>query len=134
VNRQELFHLCLFIITSAERLRDEPEYFSSMRLLQVFGRLASLVAVESNNSFPEEICREIQQRDLQEIAREIQDGEEATALNREGRQGLIEELTVKLVREAKRRQRSARVPSEIAENHCEGGHGYADSTCRGSRQ
>jgi len=98
-------------------LQDEPEYFGPMRLLQVLGRLANLVAIEFNDPFLEEIGREIQQRDLQEIAREIQDGEEATALNREGRQGLIEELTVKLVREAKRRQRRAHAPSEIAENH-----------------
>ena len=111
-----LFQLCLFIITSAERLQDEPKYFGPMRLLQVLGRLASLAAIEFEDPFLETIGREIQQRDLQEIAMEIKDGEEAAALKGEARQGMIEQLTVELVREAKRRQWSADFPSEMAGN------------------
>jgi len=89
MNKDELFNLCMYILVSAEGLRDEPKDYGPLRLLEVLSRLAELMATKYNDPFSKEVAEEVHRK------------QDLVMTNKEAFYQFIEQLVVKFTREAK---------------------------------
>ena len=92
MNANEVLDLCVYIATSAQGLKDEPKDYGPLRLLEVLSRLARSAAEEHNDSF------------LGDIAQEAAGKIPLVMTGRREFYAYLEQLVIKLVREAKQRQ------------------------------
>ncbi len=92
MNANEVLNLCVYIATSARGLKDEPKDYGPLRLLEVLSRLANYAAEEHDDSF------------LGDIAEEVAAKSRLVMTDHDAFYGYLEELVIRLVREAKRRR------------------------------
>lgn len=92
MNTSEVFDLCVYIVTSAQGLKDEPKDYGPIRLLEVLSRLADHASAETDDPF------------LREIAAEATTKLRLVMTDRDAFYAYLEQLVIRLVREAKRRR------------------------------
>jgi len=92
MNTNEVFDLCVYIVTSAQGLKDEPKDYGPIRLLEVLSRLADHASAETDDPF------------LREIAAEAATKLGLVMTDRDAFYAYLEQLVIRLVREAKRRR------------------------------
>jgi len=94
MTKNHALDLCLYIAASAAGLRDEPKDYGTVRLVEVLSRLAGNAADEHDDSF------------LRDIAAEAAAKLRLGMTDRGAFYAFLEQLVIRLVREAKRRRRT----------------------------
>lgn len=86
MNREELFELLVYMITSAAGLKGEPKIYGPLRLIEASQRLAELMLEEDEGN-----------KNLKELVGIIERGKRKSSVDEEGFYAMLNEAAEKLV-------------------------------------
>lgn len=86
MNKEEMFELLVYMITSASGLKGEPKIYGPLRLIEASQRLAELMLGEDEGD-----------ADLKELIRIIENGKRKSSTDEDGFYEMLDVATEKLV-------------------------------------